>query len=253
MKARGSYGTLITFSWIFCLEEIHMQPCGTNSRVGRPIFVTPNPLLIAGVREVLAAAGMKADPFMVAPEDLAEALEQADDGLVILDGHALPGAEELAQLCRLYAGARFVIWATQPTGDLLTAALSCGVQGLLSTRLPLEEASHALLRIIQGERVFRFNTDPAALAGYKPLQFSARERHILMALAGGATNSKIAASLHTTGSTVKGCLARLFRKTGARNRRELGQLGHAILRAAERNKGEAEETSFDAAWMLENL
>jgi two-component system response regulator DesR len=190
---------------------------------------------------------------MVAPEDLPQTLEQADGGLVILDSHALPGAEKLAQLCRLHPGARFVIWATQPTGDLLTMALSCGVQGLLSTRLPLEEAAHALLRIIQGERVFRFNTDATTLAGYKPLLFSARERHILTALAGGATNSRIAASLHTTDSTVKGCLARLFRKTGAHNRRELGQLGHAILRAAERTKGEPEEASFDAAWMLENL
>jgi len=229
-----------------------MQLAGTDLGVARPIFVTPNPLLIAGVREVLAGVGMLGDPRLVAPEDLDEALAQTQRGLVILDSQALPRPEKLALLCRSNPAARFVIWATQPTGDLLSMALECGVQGLLSTRLALEEAANALRRIVQGERVFRFNTD-STISSYKPLQFSARERLILIALAQGATNAKIAASLETTGSTVKGCLARLFRKTGAHNRHELAQLGHSFLRAAEGRKDGSGTNSFDANWMLENL
>ena len=228
-----------------------MQPGATNLGAARPIFVTPNPLLIAGVREVLAAAGIAADARLVAPEDLDKTLAQAVDGLVILDSQALPRPERLARLCRSYP-ARFVIWATQPTGDLLSVALECGVQGLLSTRLAMEEVTNALGRIVRGERVFRFNTD-SAISSYKALQFSSRERHILMALAEGATNSKIAVSLQTTGSTVKGCLARLFRKTGAHNRHELAQLGHSLLRAATQPQDDPGADSFNANWMLENL
>ncbi|HEX3747124.1 MAG TPA: LuxR C-terminal-related transcriptional regulator [Bryobacteraceae bacterium] len=219
----------------------------------RPIFVTPNPLLIAGVREVLSAAGMPADPRIVAPEGLHEMLADSGGGLVILDGQALPHGERLAQLCRAYPAAQFVIWAAQPTAGLLRIALECGVHGLLSTRLPLEEASNALLRICQGERILRFDADSGAISPSKPMQLSARERHVLMVLAGGASNAGIAADLHTTASTVKGCLARLFRKTGARNRRELAQLGHSLLLLAEPPKDTGEAASFDAGWMLEKL
>ena len=219
----------------------------------RPILATPNPLLIAGIREVLAAAGMPADPRIVEPAGLAETLSQGDGGLVILDGQALPHRETLAHLCRSHPRSQFVVWAMQPTADLLRIALECGVHGLLSTRLPMEEASNALTRICRGERILRFDPDSAGAARSKPLQFSARERHVLIALAGGASNAGIAATLHTTASTVKGCLARLFRKTGARNRRELAQLGHSIMRSAALPKNQESAPSFDESWMLENL
>jgi two-component system response regulator DesR len=230
-----------------------MQPTVKNMAACRPIFATPNPLLIAGVQEVLAAAGMPANPRIVAPEGIVETLAQADGGLVILDGQALPHRETLAELCRTNPRSRFVVWVVRPTADLLRIALECGVHGLLSTRLPLEEASDALLRICRGERILRFDPDSVSNAPSKPLQFTARERQVLMTLAGGTSNAGIAATLHTTASTIKGCMARLFRKTGARNRRELAQLGHAMIRTAERPKKEDGTPSFDESWMLENL
>ena len=221
-------------------------------RSGQPIFATPNPLLIAGVREVLAAAGMPADPRIIAPDGLAAILAQGDGGLAILDGQALPQSERLGQLRRSNAGWRFVVWAAQPTADLLRISLECGVHGLLSTRLALDEAANALRRICQGEKIFRFIANSGPMAEHRGLQLSARERLILMALPGGTSNADIAACLHTTPSTVKGCLARLFRKTGARNRRELAALGISLLRAAESPKKDADRATFDAKWMLEN-
>jgi DNA-binding NarL/FixJ family response regulator len=230
-----------------------MEHTGTNTAAGRPIFATPNPLLIAGVQEVLSAAGMPANPCVITPNHLAYTLAHAEPGLVILDGHALPHRETLAELCLSHPHSQFVVWAVQPTADLLRIALECGVHGLLSTRLPLDEASDAMLRISRGERILRFDPGAGSLPVSKPLQFTPRERHVLMALAGGASNAGIAATLQTTSSTVKGCLARLFRKTGARNRRELAQLGHSMIRSAERPKNEAGAPSFDEGWMLDNL
>jgi DNA-binding NarL/FixJ family response regulator len=221
-------------------------------RSSQPILVTPNPLLIAGVKEMLAAAGLPADPRVVAPEGLAATLAQAEGGLVILDGQALPQSERLGQLRRSSPGWRFVVWAAQPTADMLRIALDCGVHGLLSTRLALEEAANALLRICQGEKIFRFITGSDASPERGGSQLSERERLVLMALPGGASNAEIAVSLRTTPSTVKGCLARLFRKTGARNRRELAELGLSLLRAAEPPRRDADAVSFDGNWMLEN-
>jgi len=219
---------------------------------GQAILVTPNPLLIAGVRGVLAAAGMAADPRIIAPEGLAAILSETAGGLAILDGQALPQSDRLGQLRRSNPGWRLVVWAAQPTADLLRISLECGVHGLLSTRLAVEEAANALRRICQGEKIFRFITGSGPIAEPKGLQLSSRERLVLIALPGGASNADIARSLHTTPSTVKGCLARLFRKTGARNRRELAELGVALLRAAEPPKKDADRATFDARWMLEN-
>jgi DNA-binding NarL/FixJ family response regulator len=234
-----------------------MQPSGTNITDCHPIFATPNPLLIAGVREVLAAAGIPHDPRIVAPDGLDRTLAPTDRCLVILDGDALPHRDTLAHLCRS-SGSQFVVWAVRPTADLLRIALECGVHGLLSTRLPLDEASDAMLRICRGERIFRFNPDSGPVMSAKPFQLSPRERLVLMALAGGETNAAIAAALNTTASTVKGCVARLFRKTGTHNRRELAQLSYAMIQATmtrtvEPAKPAADEISFDERWMLENL
>ena len=232
-----------------------MEPTGINIPACETIFATPNPLLLSGVREVLAAAGMPPEARIVAPEWLSQALAQAEAYLVILDGQAMPHREILTQLCRSNPNSQFVVWVMQPTADLLRIALECGVHGLLSTRLPLQEAAAALVRIRRGERMLRFDAD-SRIGRSKPLQFSARERHVLMALAGGLSNAEIAAALPTTASTVKGCLARLFRKTGARNRRELAQLGHSMIRtaeqSAEQSKVSAETQPFDANWMLDN-
>jgi two-component system response regulator DesR len=230
-----------------------MQLIDTNTLASRPIFATANPLLIAGVREVLAAAGMSVELLIVAPESLGQAMATAAACLAILDGQALPHRETLAQLCRSTPGSRFVLWVVQPTADLLNIALECGIHGLLGSRLPRQEAASALLRICGGERVFRFDPDSGPVALAKPLQLTPRERHVLVALVGGASNAGIAAALHTTASTVKGCLSRLFRKTGTHNRRELAQLGHALMPPAERQKDAAGGSSFDTVWMLDHL
>jgi len=218
-----------------------------------PVFATPNPLLIAGVREVLTAAGFTADPQIVAPDGLVRALALADHCLVLLDGQALPRHDALAQMCQSKRGSYFVIWAVRPTADLLKTALECGVHGLLSSKLPPEEASRALLGICKGEQIFRFDPDLGPTDLPMAVKLSARERHVLLALVEGATNSRIAAELHTSASTVKGCLSRMFRKTGARNRRELAELSRSLMPAAEQRRKPAAAATFDELWMLENL
>jgi hypothetical protein len=45
----------------------------------------------------------------------------------------------------------------------------------------------------------------------------------------------------------------MFRKTGARNRRELLELGRSMRPAEERRTKPADASSFDELWMLENL
>jgi two-component system response regulator DesR len=217
----------------------------------RPILASPNPLFFARVREVLAAAGISAEPQIVHPVGLGNTVTIPDRCLVILDGQALPHPEALSRLCRSTPKSRFVLWVARPTADALRFALECGIHGLLSANLPREEAAAALIRICAGERILRFDADAGPAS--KPIQFSAREQHVLRELASGANNAHIAAKLQTSPSAVKGNLSRLFHKTGTRNRRELAQLSRAILRANEAAKEQAPVPSLEALWMLESL
>jgi DNA-binding NarL/FixJ family response regulator len=217
----------------------------------QPILATSNPLFFSGVREVLALAGVAADPQIVTPAALGQTVPLPGRCLVILDGLALPHPETLARLCRSTPESRFVLWVTRPTADALKFALDCGVHGLLSANLPRAEAAAALVRICAGERILRFDPDSGAPA--KPLRFSVREQHVLRELANGANNAHIAAALQTSASAVKGNLSRLFHKTGTRNRRELAQLTRAVLRASEPTRNAPDAPSLDALWMLESL
>jgi DNA-binding NarL/FixJ family response regulator len=129
----------------------------------QPLFATREALRIADVRQLLADAGVASDLCVVFPEELERALAGAGDCLVILDGRSLPHPDVLRQLRQSSPGSRFVIWADQPTPEVLLATMECGLHGLLSTQLPPQEAAYALARICQGERLVRFDSDPDPL------------------------------------------------------------------------------------------
>lgn len=216
-----------------------------------PIFATRQPLLITGIREVLLGAGIAIDPRMVDPDQLERVLEPAEYYLCILDAKSVPGRDVLTRLCQSSPGSCFVLWTAYATADLLQTALECGIHGLLSSRLPLEDAARALVRICRGERLFRFDADAAPPDLSEPLQFTARERQILMELAEGATNAEIAAALHTTEGIVKLGLSRMFRKTGARSRQQLAWMGRSgPLITEETSPTLVDSALFDAQWML---
>jgi DNA-binding NarL/FixJ family response regulator len=61
---------------------------------------------------------------------------------------------------RLSPGSRIVIWTDALTTGLLLTTIECGLNGLLSSRLPPPEAAYALLRICRGDRLLRFDADP---------------------------------------------------------------------------------------------
>jgi len=128
-----------------------------------PIFATREPLRIAVVRWLLTGAGIATDPQVVLPDELERAVMAAGNCLVIVDGQAAPKQDILLRLRRSSPGSRIVIWADCLTAELLLATIECGLDGLLSSRLPADEACYALSRICCGERLLRFDTDPEAM------------------------------------------------------------------------------------------
>jgi DNA-binding NarL/FixJ family response regulator len=126
----------------------------------RPIFATQQALRIAEVRQLLVGAGIAADPTVVRPEELERAMAGAGNCLVIFDGEFLPSVDVLARLRRLSPDSYIVIWTERLSTEMLLATMELGLHGLLSSRLPWEEAAYALRRICRGERMLRFDSTP---------------------------------------------------------------------------------------------
>jgi len=126
------------------------------------LLVTERPPLVAGFYHLLDGAGLGNEFAIVSATELSLALTALDACLVVIDAGPSLDWEELTELRRSHAGSLFVLWCSRVTPGLALAAVDAGVNGLLSTKLPMEEASQALVQICQGERTFRFEPDVAS-------------------------------------------------------------------------------------------
>jgi two-component system response regulator DesR len=102
------------------------------------------------------------------------------------------------------------------------AARSAGASGFVSKDLEAREVVAAVRMVGMGMTMF----PPKASQPEPPL--TAREREVLEAIAGGATNREIAARLFLSPHTVKEHTSALYRKLGARNRAEAVQRAQRI-------------------------
>jgi two-component system response regulator DesR len=97
------------------------------------------------------------------------------------------------------------------------AARAAGAAGFISKDWPAADIAGAVRMVGLGMTVFRPHEAPQG----PPL--SEREREVLEAIASGATNREIAASLFLSPHTVKEHTSSLYRKLGVRNRAEAVQ------------------------------
>jgi DNA-binding NarL/FixJ family response regulator len=145
----------------------------------RKIFlVTERPPLVAGFLQLLDGAALGNEFAIVSPTELLQAFHVPESCLMVIDIEPGLEWEDLIEARRSHPDALFVLWCSRVTPELALAAVEAGVNGLLSTKLPLEEASQALVRICQGERYFRFEPDlqrrPAASSrSYETAPFDA--------------------------------------------------------------------------------
>jgi DNA-binding NarL/FixJ family response regulator len=102
------------------------------------------------------------------------------------------------------------------------AARAAGASGFVSKDLEAREVVAAVRMVGMGMTMF----PPKASQPAPPL--SAREREVLEAIAGGATNREIAQRLYLSPHTVKEHTSALYRKLGARNRADAVQRAQRI-------------------------
>ncbi|MBM7172849.1 response regulator transcription factor [Streptomyces sp. G44] len=178
------------------------------------------------VREALAALlGLEPDIEVVAQaargdEVLAAARAHGVDvALLDIEMPGLTGIEAAAELHAACPDMKIVILTTFGRPGYLRSAMESGADAFLVKDAPAAQLAEAVRKVLAGERVIDPTLAAAALAeGANPL--TDREREVLRAAAGGATNAELAAALHLSPGTVRNYLSTAIQKLAVRNRAE---------------------------------
>ena len=168
--------------------------------------------------EVVATVG-RGDEVLGALAEAEKAGRRVEVALLDIEMPGLDGICAAERSHAAYPGLRIVILTTFGRPGFLRRAMEAGASAFLVKDAPAAQLADAIRRVVAGERVIDPDLAAAALAdGVNPL--TSRERDVLVASAGGATNSEIAAQLFLSEGTVRNYLSACIQKTGTRNRTE---------------------------------
>ncbi|WP_129839412.1 response regulator transcription factor [Streptomyces sp. RFCAC02] len=159
---------------------------------------------------------------------------------VVLMDIRMPGTDGLAATRAIgadpsLAGVRVVILTTFESDDYVVEALRAGASGFLGKGAEPEELLHAIRLAAAGESLLSPSATRGLIArflardgaGGPPLDaarldvLTAREREVLVEVAGGLSNDEIALRLGVSPLTVKTHINRLLTKLSARDRAQL--------------------------------
>lgn len=171
---------------------------------------------LASVRDVIATASA------VKPD------------IVLLDvstrrAHAFEALGDLCRLCRV------LLLASHTDNQDVVRSLELGARGVVLKRDARATLAKSIRAVLHGEIWIGRRVVADVVARLTPPHMpvkqssetqalTARERQVIEAVAGGASNSIIAARLGVTRDTVKHHLTNIFTKTGTANRLELALL-----------------------------
>lgn len=168
--------------------------------------------------EVVASVG-RGDEVLGALAGAKAEGRPVDVALLDIEMPGMDGICAAQQAHAAYPGLRIVILTTFGRPGFLRRAMEAGASAFLVKDAPAAQLAAAVRRVVAGERVIDPDLAAAALAdGVNPL--TSRERDVLAASAGGATNAEIAARLFLSEGTVRNYLSACIQKTGTRNRTE---------------------------------
>jgi DNA-binding NarL/FixJ family response regulator len=151
---------------------------------------------------------------------------------VILMDIRMPGMDGI-EATRVLTGdpsvnTRVIVLTTFDLDEYVYAALQAGASGFLLKDTSPEMLTHALRTVMAGEACVAGSVMTRLIASYvrRPLptavralrELTAREQEVLRLVGRGRNNDEIARELFISQTTVKTHLARLFQKTGTRDR-----------------------------------
>ena len=209
----------------------------------RVLLVDDDPLVRAGLRMILSSS---AEIEVVGEAgDGADAVTavQAHRPDVVLMDIRMPGMDGIAAttaLRRLAAPPHVVVLTTFQADEHVMSALRAGADGFLLKDTPPADIVQAVRRVAAGEAMLspsvtrtlltHLGTDEALdrrrRATERLTSLTDREREVATAVASGASNADIAATLFMSEATVKAHVSRLLTKLDVANRVHIAILVH---------------------------
>jgi DNA-binding NarL/FixJ family response regulator len=211
--------------------------------VVRVLLVDDDALVRAGLRVILSSA-----------DDL-QVVGEADDGaravaavrehrpdVVLMDIRMaeMDGITATAALRRLDPPPQVIVLTTFHADEQVMSALRAGASGFLVKDTPPTEIINAVRVVATGDAIISPSVTRTLLSHFGNTQASERrraaarrlatltdrEREVAAAIASGASNAEVAASLFMSEATVKAHVSRLFTKLGVANRVQIAIVVH---------------------------
>jgi DNA-binding NarL/FixJ family response regulator len=196
------------------------------------LIADDDPFVRRGVSDIFAATE---DIVVVADVDdgdqVPAAVHATGPRVVLMDlkMRRVDGLAATRHLMTLPHPPRVIAMTAMDVDDLVIQAVSAGAHSFLSKDEPPETFQQSVRAVAAGNTLFSADSLRRILESRSPATtaipadisvLSARERDVLCALAGGASNSAIASELFLSETTVKTHISAVFTKLGARNRVE---------------------------------
>ena len=188
----------------------------------RVLLVDDHAFLRMGVKSFLELEdGIEVVGEAESGEEAISAAARLKPDIVVMDlmMPGIGGTEAIRRLSRMERAPRVLILSSFGQSAELARALSAGAKGALAKDAPMDELSMAIRRIHSGKRYV--STDIANYLAANPIvEFSARDREIMLAITKGLSNDDVAAMLKLSVPRVKQLLNDLYARLGVANRAE---------------------------------
>jgi DNA-binding NarL/FixJ family response regulator len=206
--------------------------------VTRVVIADDQVLVRSGFTMILAAEGIEVAGQAGTGEEAIAAVRELRPDVVLMDIR-MPGLDGLEATRRILSGApvtaagdpvRVVMLTTFDLDRYVYAALSAGASGFLLKDVTPDHLVHAVRLVRAGDALLaptitrrlveRFaRADPSRATAHRDLAaLTPREREVLTLLAGGLSNTELAAALRLSEATVKTHVTRILTKLNLRDR-----------------------------------
>jgi DNA-binding NarL/FixJ family response regulator len=199
----------------------------------RLYLLTDEPVLAAGLRSILSAAGgFTLDAVCETTSQLVAEIEARRPDLLLLDLRSDLTFGSLVEFQRRFPAIKVVLWVRAISTELAYQAIEHGIRGILRKTLDPETLFKCLQMVADGGLWFE-ETLKASFDGVRTISLTRRESQLVSLLSQGLKNKEIAATLFISEGTVKVYLSRLFHKLGVKDRFELALYGLKNMPAGE--------------------